>query len=379
MPNPPDTWLSALPAPVRGRILALGRTEEVRSGAHLLRRGAADPHLLLVEDGELTIHRAEGSSDAIHPGGVLGVDTFLEDAPAPHHVVARTPSRVRRVNRLEVFTAFASHPAELKALLDALHAARGAAADSPAEHVARLAAESLRHRAVRHPYLHALAEGTLPDTRFALRDFAKQYYGYSAHFPRYLTTVISRLERPAHRKALLDNLTEESGVYGEDELAELARWGVERAWIEGFPHPELFRRFSDAMGVVRDDAPESDQLVCWREQFLAVLAGGSAAEAVGALGLGTENIVSTMYGAFTGALARVPELSPRDTVFFPLHTAVDDHHQATLQAIAADFAETPQGRVDLRRGMLKALQLRSAYWDWMYARACSPADAEQAL
>ena len=245
--------------------------------------------------------------------------------------------------------------------------------------VARLAAESLRHRAVRHPYLQALGAGDLPDTRFALHDFAKQYYGYSAHFPRYLTTVISRLVHPAHRKALLENLTEESGVYGEDELAELAAWGVEREWIEGIPHPVLFRRFSDAIGVVRDDGPESDQLVCWREQFLQVLAGGSAAEAVGALGLGTENIVSSMYGAFTRALTRVPELSPRDTVFFPLHTAVDDHHQATLQAIAADFAETGQGRADLRRGMLKALQLRCAFWDWLYARALDPANADQAI
>jgi pyrroloquinoline quinone (PQQ) biosynthesis protein C len=141
----------------------------------------------------------------------------------------------------------------------------------------------------------------------------------------------------------------------------------------------LFRRFSDALGVQLDEGPESDQVICWREQLLAVLAHGSAAQAVGALGLGTETIVSTMYGYFTQALGRMPELSPRDTVFFPLHTTVDDHHQATLQAIAIDFAATDEGRADLRRGMLKALQLRCAFWDWLHARALDPDLADQAL
>lgn len=373
-----------LPASVRTRLLTLGRTEEVVEGAQVLQKDALDSHLLIVEAGELRVELAVGRVAPIGPGGVVGEMAFLENTPRTENVVARRPSRVRRVERLELFSSFAAHPAELKALLDSIYDVRATrreapAAESAADYVARLAAESLRHRAVRHPYLQALGDGTLPDTRFALHDFAKQYFGYSAHFPRYLTTVISRLVQPAHRKALLENLTEESGVYGDDELAELANWGVEREWIEGIPHPILFRRFSDAIGVVRDGTAESDQLVCWREQFLQVLGGGSAAEAVGALGLGTENIVSTMYGSFTRAIACVPDLSPRDTVFFPLHTAVDDHHQATLQAIAADYAETEQGRADLRRGMLKALQLRTAFWDWLYARAIDPANAEQAI
>jgi len=252
-------------------------------------------------------------------------------------------------------------------------------AQTPAAFVSQLAEESLRHRAVRHPYLIALADGTFPDTRWALADFAHHYYGYSLHFPRYLTTVISRLENPEHRKALLENLTEESGVYEEEELVELARFGVEHEWIEGVAHPLLFRRFSDAIGVRRSDLNESDQVVCWREQFLQVLSSGSAAEALGALGLGTENIVRTIYGPFVKAINRLGDISPRDAVFFPLHTAVDDHHQETLQQISADFAKSSEGRVCLRRGMLKALQLRCAFWDWLYERALNPDRAQEVI
>ena len=71
------------------------------------------------------------------------------------------------------------------------------------------------------------------------------------------------------------------------------------------------------------------------------------------------------------AIARL-ELDPRDTVFFPLHTAVDDHHTQTLRDIAASLAVTEAGQRQLRGGTLKALSLRCMFWDWMYLRALNP-------
>lgn len=251
--------------------------------------------------------------------------------------------------------------------------------DMPARRafVADLARQASQHRAVRHPYLRALADGSLPDA-WALADFAVHYYGYSSHFPRYLTTVISRLEDPAHRAALLENLTQESGTYSPHELQELADHGIQREWIEGVPHPVLFARFCAAVGARTIDVVPEDQVVCWRELFLDVLGHGSAAEAVGALGLGTENIVREIYAPIARAISRLG-LPRRDTVFFPLHTVVDDEHQATLEEIACDFARTAEGRTGLRRGMLKALQLRSAFWDWLLDRALDPRLARGAL
>jgi pyrroloquinoline quinone (PQQ) biosynthesis protein C len=247
-----------------------------------------------------------------------------------------------------------------------------APAPSAAQYVDSLARQALLHQAVQHPYLSALAWGELPDTRWALRDFARQYYAYSAHFPRYLTAVISKLENPAHRLALMENLTEESGQYEQEELDELAAIGIAPEWIVGLPHPELFRRFRRALGVMDDIAgPEAIEMVCWREQFLAILSNGSAAEALGALGLGTETIVQTIYQPFVEAIGRIG-MAPRDSVFFPLHTAVDDHHQATLRDIAIDLAATEQGRLDLAKGMQKALALRCSFWSWLHQRALQP-------
>ena len=253
-------------------------------------------------------------------------------------------------------------------------------AQSPQAFVSELAEQSLQHRAVNHPYLEAMGSGELPDTHWALADFGQQYHGYSKDFPRYLTAVISRLGDPEHRAGLMENLTEESGNYETEELTELSEIGIESEWIVGQPHPRLFKRFCKAMGLKDEDLEsEPDQIICWREMFINLLVSGTPAEAVGALGLGTENIVSTIYQPFSKAVARIPELGARDTVFFPLHTAVDDHHQETLQAIAADLAVDDTTRRELRRGMLKALSLRSVFWDWMYRRALDPQNAEKAL
>ncbi|CAK6691783.1 iron-containing redox enzyme family protein [Synechococcus sp. CBW1107] len=240
-----------------------------------------------------------------------------------------------------------------------------------ARYVDDLVSQALMHRAVRHPYLKALSEGTLPDLSFALADFARHYYGYSAHFPRYLTALISRLENPDHRKPLLANLTQESGHYEPEELEELRRCGIEADWIVGIPHPELFQRFRQSLGVSGTD-PASDHLevVAWRDLLLGLLSSGSPAEALGALGLGTESIVRMIYQPFVDAICQLSTpLTPRDTVFFPLHTAVDDQHQATLRMIAIDFATTPAGRVDLAKGMHMALALRDSFWGWLHERA----------
>ena len=242
---------------------------------------------------------------------------------------------------------------------------------SPEAWVGSLESEALTHRAVCHPYLRALRDGTLPDPTWALRDFARQYRGYSVAFPLYLKAVICRLEDPMHREALTDNLNEESGGYGEEELEELASIGVDRTWVEGVPHPELFMRFSDAMGVQPSDHVEP-MVACWRDQLLATLRDGSAAEALGALGLGTEHIVSTIYQSFVAACERDEGLSAQDAVFFTLHTAIDDDHQETLRQISLSYATTDAGRQALRLGMIKALVCRAAFWDWMHARALHP-------
>ncbi len=211
----------------------------------------------------------------------------------------------------------------------------------------------------------------MPDLGWVLRDFAVQYPGYCAHFPRYLTMVISKLESPDHRMTLMQNLIEESGMLDEEEIEVLVEHGIDPEWVQGIPHPKLFERFQHAIGVHSNDDPADDALevVCWRESFYHLLANGSPAEAVGAIGLGTENVVNKIYTPIIRAIERLGTLERKEYVFFELHCEVDDDHHEALLNIASDFMDVPQNRIDLRKGMLKALGLRVIYWDWMHERA----------
>jgi len=229
--------------------------------------------------------------------------------------------------------------------------------DGPA-FVAGLVQRALEHRAANHPFAEDLGA-----ERLAV--FARHYHGYSSYFPRYLTATISRLDEPTHRAALIANLTEESGSYEEEELEALAIAGVKPDWIVGVPHPKLFERFCSTVGVTPPVADAvAPEVQAWRDMFYRVILDGSPAEAVGAIGIGTEAIVSHVYRPFVTAVERA-DLDPAGTVFFPLHAEVDDNHQATLAAIAVDLASDAEGRRGLELGMTKALMLRDAFFSWL--------------
>jgi CRP-like cAMP-binding protein len=367
-----------LDARIVDRVRAMGAAMELADRQELIREGDLDQRLYLVESGAVEVIKGGQPVKRVTAGDVVGEIAFLDRRARTASVRAAGTARVCAVDRQAMVRALADDPIALMGWIEAIAARMRSRLDPAADDrnldavLAALSEEARGHRAVRHRYLEALSQGAVPDLRWALADFGRHYFGYSAHFPRYLTTVIGRLERPEHRASLLHNLTEESGIYGAEEYAELAEHGVRREWIEGIPHPRLFQRFREALGVddrgLEDDAIE---VVCWREMFLSVLASGSPAEAIGALGLGTETVVRDLYQPFVRAIGRL-DLDPAATVFFPLHTAVDDHHQATLLDIARHYARTADGRADLAKGMRKALSLRASFWDWMYERAMTP-------
>ncbi len=233
----------------------------------------------------------------------------------------------------------------------------------------QLISEAENHRAVNHPYLLAIGNGSFRKMDLILKDFAGQYGHYSDWFPRYLTAVISKLENTEHRRHLLDNLAEESGTLHEEDLIAIRALGIQDEWVQGIAHPQLFRRFQNAIGADSSAKP-GIEVAIWRESFLSLIQSNSAVSAVGAIGLGTESVVKHIYKPIIKSISSFTNLSLEDYVFFPLHTEVDDEHGLILLNIAADLAKSgPEAEWELRKGMLKALNLRAAFWDDMYARA----------
>ena len=243
---------------------------------------------------------------------------------------------------------------------------------------------ALQHRAIHHPYLIAIAEGNLPDPRAALTDFAIQYQGYTSWFPRFLHSVMDKLSNTQHREFFEENLREEQGHLDSETIAQLQQMGIPESWVQEVPHPVLFRRFQTALGIQHQNQPLSDATLQWRNHFLQLIERGSAAAAIGAMGLATEAMVKHIYRYILRGIRQQTELARRDYVFFELHCEVDDEHADLMLRVANDLvlqdslADNDSHPIDdLRTGMLAALELRSRFWDALHARALSTKGGKQ--
>jgi pyrroloquinoline quinone (PQQ) biosynthesis protein C len=236
--------------------------------------------------------------------------------------------------------------------------------------LAALVNEAEGHKAVRHPWLQAFANGTLPDPAAAVRDFAVTYRGYSAWFTRYLQMVIERQVDPRHKDLLGENLAEEKGELHPEDKAALAAVGIDPATVEGIPHSRLFRDFCHSLGISDQELADVQPAAArWRERFLLGLQQGTPAFCCGALGLGTEGIVRTVYRQLLAGIQKATTLTRPEYLFFELHCLVDDQHQKDLLSIAEDQMQEPGGYAQLRAGMRFALDLRSEFWDALHERA----------
>lgn len=214
--------------------------------------------------------------------------------------------------------------------------------------------------------------GDLPDIKGALKDFVFQYSAYSFDFVRYLTATIAQLEDERHRKALMKNLVEETGRIDAKDAPIIKSIGLEMEWVDGVPHTELFARYLNAAGVdqeFRRKTPYADEAVVWRDLFFSLCSKEGAARAVGAIGIGTENVVKYIYRPFIQAIENHLDISLRDRAFFDLHATLDEQHGTVLTDIAVDLVEKSEHRGPIRDGMLMALSLRGAFFDALQARA----------
>lgn len=242
---------------------------------------------------------------------------------------------------------------------------------SPYHFICELNQQALNHRALNHPYLRCIEKGDFENPTEAIKDLTYQYLAYSKNFLRYLTVTISKLQRREHREKLLENLMEESGLVPEEDALILEQIGIDISWVQGVSHPKLYTRFLDAIGfdsAYRMRVPFCDESRIWSKLFLKTCSIGNVEQAIGAIGIGTENIVKHVYRPILGAIKNFLNVESKDRVFFDLHALLDDEHGEVLNFIAEEHATTIEQRKSIRDGMLMALQLRAGFFDAMFSR-----------
>jgi pyrroloquinoline quinone (PQQ) biosynthesis protein C len=148
----------------------------------------------------------------------------------------------------------------------------------------------------------------------------------------------------------------------EDDLQAIRAMGIDDSWVIGIPHPILFQQFKKAI-CANYNFEMGEAVLNWRTSFLNYLDNCTEAEAVGAIGLGTESVVKHVYRPIIESLSTHTSLTLEDYVFFPLHTEVDDEHGKVLLAIANELASQSEENAKLvRKGMETALDLRAEFW-----------------
>jgi pyrroloquinoline-quinone synthase len=160
-----------------------------------------------------------------------------------------------------------------------------------------------------HPFYAKWVAGTLPME--ALRDYARQYYAFESAFPRYLSAIHSRCERPDIRQTILDNLWDEE--HGEENHAEL--WlrfaegiGLDRSEVAGATHNGATRALVETYRRAATEAP--------------VPAGIASIHAY------ERQVPAVAEAKIAGLRAHYGISDPPTLAFWEVHRSLDEEHAA---------------------------------------------------
>jgi pyrroloquinoline-quinone synthase len=202
---------------------------------------------------------------------------------------------------------------------------------------------------LKHPFYVAWSKGEVPES--TLRNYAGQYYQFESNFPRYVAATYSRLEDPASRRVLLENLIDEEG--------------------RSPTHPELWVDFGRGLGMsaraVRGMAPTSATRALLRTYERHTLRG-SAATGLGAL-YAYESIFPEVAAEKSRGLREhygIKDAASHE--FFRVHTEADRAHAAAeRRLLVQEIAHARKAGQQAEVGVRDAI---SSWWGFLDSFPC---------
>ena len=192
---------------------------------------------------------------------------------------------------------------------------------------------------LKHPFYQEWTAGTLSVER--LREYARQYFHFEAEFPRWLSAIHSRIEEPALRQLVLQNLWDEE--HGERN------------------HRALWLEFAQAVGLSRDEVERSTanaETTALLDHFRAAAQEGSVASALATL-FAYEGQVPVVAREKIRGLREHYGFAPEQYEFFLVHLEADIAHAdaevraiATLDADEQEVVEAVEAACDRLYGFL---------------------------
>jgi len=217
---------------------------------------------------------------------------------------------------------------------------------------------------LQHPFYVAWTEGKL--TRDHLKHYAIQYFQNVLAFPTYVSAV--HFNTPhfgtsiAVRQEILENLIEE-----------------ERGNLN---HPELWRRFAQALGATDAELTETEALptttnlintfrsVCLNSPFYAGLAALYAYESqIPAVATTKIDGLKQFYGM----------TNPDEYRFFSVHQKADEYHSEAEMKLIEAHADTPEKQTQALDAATQAADALWQFLDGVYEAYCQDVNAELAI
>jgi pyrroloquinoline-quinone synthase len=198
-----------------------------------------------------------------------------------------------------------------------------------------------------HPLWLAIADGKL--RREQLKLFAVQFFLQVREFPRAVSAMHANCPFPEERMALAESIYEE-----------------ETGRISGCnqPHPEIFIRFGEAIGLARAEMVEGKPLPATRaliDWFELSTKQRSFIEAAAAMNLAAEGQVSGAFGPMARKLQEHYGLSREAVAFWDVHELADAEHSAVGDNIVVRHARDAATQARVRDALHHSLD---AWWQF---------------
>ncbi len=198
---------------------------------------------------------------------------------------------------------------------------------------------------LKHPFYTKWQAGTL--TREELQDYAQQYYAFEATFPRLLSALHTRSDRPDVRQSLLDNL-----------------WDEEHGEVN---HAEMWLRFAEGIGADRKSVQGADHNAGTRallDTYWASVTDGPIAAGIAALYAYEGQVPEVATEKIRGLVEQYGIDDPRTLAFFTVHSTLDVEHSGAEREMIAALAPTPADEEAVLASTRAALD---AWWGFLDA------------
>jgi len=204
-----------------------------------------------------------------------------------------------------------------------------------------------------HPLWLEIADGKL--SREQLKIFAVQFFLQVREFPRAVSAMHANCPFPDERMALAESVYEE-----------------ETGRISGCnqPHPELFIRFGEAVGLARAEMTQGQPLPATRaliDWFELSTKQRSFIEAAAAINLAAEGQVPGAFGPMARRLQEHYELSREAVEFWDIHEMADAEHSDVGDNIVVRHATDAATQARVRDALQHSLDAWWQFFDGIHA------------